>query len=109
MLIYDTIQFQEAKLKRPPLPHKLLEQTHKRKVDNQFFDRKSQEIYVSAKFLVNFCLYFLSSEKYIINVYMFQNHVITRYEAETATAKDDASSSQAINATQIYLDEVRGI
>ena len=40
---------------------------------------------------------------------MFQNHIIARYEAETATAKDDASSSQAINATQIYLDEVRGI
>ena len=58
MLIYDTIQFQEAKLKRPPLPHKLLEQTHKRKVDNQFFDRKSQEIYVSAKFLVNFACTF---------------------------------------------------
>ena len=58
MLIYDNFQFQEAKLKRPPLQHELLEHTHKRKVDNQFVDRKSLEIYISANFLVNFACIF---------------------------------------------------
>ena len=37
---------------------------------------------------------------------MFQNRVVVRYEAETATAREDASLSQAIDATQIYLDKV---
>ena len=69
MLIYNTFQFQEAKLKCPPLPHELLEQTQKRKVDNQFFDRKSQEIYVSANFLVNFvCAFFL--QKNVLLMYI---------------------------------------
>ena len=31
------------------------------------------------------------------------------YEAETATVREDASSSQSVDATQIYLDEVRGV
>ena len=54
MLTYDTFQFQEAKLKRSPLPHEILEHTPKRKIDNQLVNRKSQDIYVSENFLVNF-------------------------------------------------------
>ena len=53
-----------AKLKRPPLPHELLEQTHRRKVDNQFVDRKSQEIYVRANFLVNLFVIFVYRKIY---------------------------------------------
>ena len=40
---------------------------------------------------------------------MFQNRVIAWYEVETTTSREDASSSQAIDATQIYLDEVGGV
>ena len=53
-----------TKLKRPPFPHELLEQTHRRKVDNQFVDRKSQEIYVRAKFLVNLFVIFVYRKIY---------------------------------------------
>ena len=48
-------------------------------------------------------------EKYITNVYIFQDRVVARYEAETAAVRDDASSSQSVDATQIYLDEVGGV
>ena len=48
-------------------------------------------------------------EKYITNVYIFQNRVVARYEAETAAVREDASSSQSVDATQIYLDEVGGV
>ena len=69
MLIYDTFKFQKAKLKRSPLPHEYLEQTYKRKVDNQFVDQKSHEIYVSANFLVNFvCTFCL--QKNILLMYI---------------------------------------
>ena len=54
-------------------------------------------------------LYFLSSEKYVVNVYMFHNRVVARYEVETATIREDAYSSQAIDATKIYLDKVGGV
>ena len=37
---------------------------------------------------------------------MFKNRIVARYEAETAAAREDASSSQAVVATQINLDEV---
>ena len=40
---------------------------------------------------------------------MFQNCVVARYEAKTIAAREDASSSQAVDATQIYLDEVWGV
>ena len=84
MLIYNILKFQEAKLKRLPFPYELLEQTHKRKIDNQFVDRKSLEIFGSENFL-----YFLSLEKYIVNVHMFQNRIVARYEVETVAAKDE--------------------
>ena len=48
-------------------------------------------------------------EKYITNVYIFQDRVVERYEAETATVRDDTSLSQSVDATQIYLDEVGGV
>ena len=48
-------------------------------------------------------------EKYITNVYIFQDRVVARYKAETAAVRDDASLSQSIDATQIYLDEVGGV
>ena len=48
-------------------------------------------------------------EKYITNVYIFQDRVVARYKAETAAIRDDASLSQSIDATQIYLDEVGGV
>ena len=48
-------------------------------------------------------------QKYITNVYIFQDSVVARYEAETAVVRDDASSSQSVDATQIYLDEVGGV
>ena len=48
----------------PPLPHELLEQTHRRIVDNKFFDHKSQEIYVTAKFLVNLFVIFVYRKIY---------------------------------------------
>ena len=48
-------------------------------------------------------------EKYITNVYIFQDRVVARYEAETAAVSEDASSSQSVDATQIYLDEVGGV
>ena len=51
----------------------------------------------------------MSIEKYITNVYIFQDHAVTRYEAETAVVREDASSSQLVDATQIYLDEVGGV
>ena len=51
-------------------------------------------------------LYFLSTKNYITNVYIFQDRVVARYEAETATVRDDAFSSQLVDATQIYLDKV---
>ena len=35
--------------------------------------------------------------------------MVARYEAETAAVREDASSSQSVDATQIYLDEVRGV
>ena len=98
MLIYNIFQFQEVKLKRLPFPYELLKQTHKRKVDNQFVDQKSLENFGSENFL-----YFLSLEKYIVNVHMFQNRIVARYKVETTAAKDDASSSQIVDATQIYL------
>ena len=53
-----------------PLPHELLEHTHKRKVDNQFVDQKSTEIYVSADFLVHFACIFCF-QKNILLMYMF--------------------------------------
>ena len=45
-------------------------------------------------------------EKYITNVYIFQDRVVAWYEAKTAAVREDASSSQLVDATQIYLDEV---
>ena len=48
----------------------------------------------------------MSTEKYVTNVYTFQDRVVERYEAETAAVRDDGSSSQSVDATQIYLDEV---
>ena len=48
-------------------------------------------------------------EKYITNVYIFQDRVVARYEAETAFVREDASSSQLVDATKIYLDEVGGV
>ena len=48
-------------------------------------------------------------EKYIINVYIFQDRVVARYEAKTVVVREDASSSQSVDATQIYLDEVGGV
>ena len=48
-------------------------------------------------------------EKYITNVYIFQDRVVTRYEAEIVTVREDASSSHSVDATQIYLDEVGGV
>ena len=48
-------------------------------------------------------------EKYITNVYIFQDRVVARYETETAAVRNDASSSQSVDATQIYLDEVGGV
>ena len=50
----------------------------------------------------------MSTEKYITNVYIFHDRVVARYEAEAAV-REDASSSQLIDATQIYLDEVGGV
>ena len=44
-------------------------------------------------------------EKYITNVYIFQDRVVARYEAETSAV----SLSQSVDATQIYLDKVRGV
>ena len=40
---------------------------------------------------------------------MFLNCVVERYEAEIAAAREDAFSSQAVDATQIYLDKVGGV
>ena len=54
-----------------------------------------------------FVIFFI--EKYIANVYIFQDRVVARYEAETAVVREDASSSQSVDATQIYLDEVGGV
>ena len=54
-------------------------------------------------------MYFLFTEKYITNVYIFQDHVVVRYEAEIVAVREDASSSQSVDAAQIYLDEVRGV
>ena len=54
-------------------------------------------------------MYFFSTEKYITNFYIFQNRVVARYEAETAAVREDGSSSQSVDATQIYLDEVGGV
>ena len=51
----------------------------------------------------------MSIEKYITNVYIFQDRVVARYETETVVVRDDAFSSQSVNATQIYLDEVGGV
>ena len=65
--------------------------------------------YMKCKHFNQFFLYFLSSKIYIANVYMFQNCVVARYEAKTVAAREDASSSQAVDATQIYLDEVWGV
>ena len=69
MLIYDIFQFHEAKLKRWPLPHEVLKQAHKRKVDNQIVNRKSQEIHVSANFLVNFsCIFYLQANLLVMYI-----------------------------------------
>ena len=54
-------------------------------------------------------MYFLSTQIYITNVYIFQDRVVARYEAEIATIREDASSSQSVDASQIYLDEVGGV
>ena len=40
---------------------------------------------------------------------MFHNLVVGRSEAETVATREDASSSQTVDATQIYLDGVRGV
>ena len=40
---------------------------------------------------------------------MFQNRVVARYEADTLATREDESSSQVADATQIYLDEVGGV
>ena len=40
---------------------------------------------------------------------MFHNRVVSRYEVETTTIREDAYSSQAIDATEIYLDKVGGV
>ena len=34
------------------------------------------------------------------------NRVVARHEAKTAVVREDASSSQSVDATQIYLNEV---
>ena len=75
-------------------------------MDNQFVDRMSQEIYVGANFLVNFLVLF---SHYITNVYIFQDRVVARYEVETAAIRKDEFSSQLVDATQMYLDEVGGV
>ena len=51
----------------------------------------------------------MSTEKYITNVYIFQDRVVARYEAKTVVVREDVSSSQSVDATQIYLDEVGGV
>ena len=56
-----------------------------------------------SQFACIFCL------QYITNVYIFQDRVVARYEAETATIREDAYLSQSIDVTQIYLDEVGGV
>ena len=61
---------------------------------------------MKCKLFNQFCLYFLSSKKYIANVYMFQNHLVARYETEIVASREDASSSQAVDVPQIYIDEV---
>ena len=40
---------------------------------------------------------------------MFHNRIVARYEAETAATRDDASSSQVVDATQIYLNQFGGV
>ena len=40
---------------------------------------------------------------------MFQNRVVEKNEAKTPATREDASSSQVTDATQIYLDEVGGV
>ena len=51
----------------------------------------------------------MSTKNYITNVYIFQDCVVARYEAEIAAVKEDESSSQLVDTTQIYLDEVGGV
>ena len=52
---------------------------------------------------------FVFKKKNITNVYIFQDRVVARYEAETAAVREDGSSSQSVDATQIYIDEVGGV
>ena len=40
---------------------------------------------------------------------MFHNCVVARYEVESVAAREDSSLSQAVDATQIYLDEIGGV
>ena len=40
---------------------------------------------------------------------MFQNCVVEIYEAKTIAVRENASSSQVVDATQIYLDEIRRV
>ena len=48
----------------------------------------------------------MSTKNYITNIYIFQDRVVARYEVETEAVREDASSAQSVDATQIYLDEV---
>ena len=47
--------------------------------------------------------------RHITNVYIFQDRVVAKFEAETLAVREDASSSQSVDATQIYIDEVGGV